>query len=402
MAKAFTTKSIEAMKPGKDRREVPDPSLSGLYLVIQPSGAKSWALRYRFDGKPRKVTLGKLRPEGMDEGTDGFLGLAEARAAAGAALETLHNGRDPGAVKKAEKAEKQTGQNTMRAQIDIFTRRHLSTKRTGRAVRQALDGNLPDDWWGRDVDTIQKKEIVALLDTLVDADKGYTANRLKAYLSRFFSFCEGRGVIDQNPALGIKTGFKEKPRDRPLTDDEVRLFWAATGEEGAPYGTLFRLLLLTGQRRGEVAEMRWQDIGDDGVWHLSETATKNETRFDVPLPPLAMDLIDAMPRLGDYVFTTNGKTPSNSLSKPHGRILARMNELAAPDDVPRWRPHDLRHTCKTGLASLGVPLDVRARVTNHLSDLPPMDRRYNHYDYATEKRDALTAWANHLIRITTP
>lgn len=389
MAKAFTTKSIEAMKPGPSRREVPDPSLSGLYVVIQPSGAKSWALRYRFGGKSRKMTLGRWP----------VMGLADARGAAGKALETLDHERDPGVAKLVEKAEKKTGQNTIRAQVDIFQRRHLSTKRAGRAVRQAIDYNLPAEWWARDVEAIQKREIVALLDQIEDAGKGYTANRLKSYLSRFFSFCEGRGIVNQNPVLGIKTNFKEEPRNRPLTDDEVRLFWAATGEERAPWSTLFRVLLLTGQRRGEVATMRWENLSDDGVWHISEEVSKNETRFDVPLPPLAVDLIEAMPRLGDYVFTTNGKAPSKSLSKPQGRILARMRDLAAPDDVPHWRPHDLRHTVKTGLAALGVPLDVRSRATNHLSDLPPMDRRYNHYGFMKEKREALEAWADKVARL---
>ena len=387
MAKALTTRAVEALKPGTQRREIPDPALTGLYLVLQPSGAKSWAVRYRHAGKPKKLTLGRWP----------IMGLAEARTTASEALEAIDKGHDPAATKRVEKAARLSGKNTVAAQLDNFHRRHLTTIRTGNAVWQSLRLNVLPAWGDREVSDITRRDLVQLLDEIADSGRATTANRVKAYVSKFLGWCEDRGVIEQSPAIGLKLPAKEKARDRPLTRDEIRWLWLACDRDPNPWGPLFKVLLLTGQRRGEVARMRWQDIDTNGVWHLAET--KNGERHDVPLPDAAQKVIGALPRLGEFIFSTNGSTPGLSLSKPTARLAARMEEIAAkeagePVEIPHWRPHDLRHTVKTGLAALGVSLEIRSRATNHLSDIPVMDRRYNHHDFANEKRQALQAWSN--------
>ena len=393
MAKAFTTKGVEALKPDPERRlEIPDPGLTGLYLILQPSGAKSWAVRYRQAGKPKKLTLGKWP----------LMGLANARTAASEALEAIESGHDPAADKRAEKASRISGKNTVAAQLDTFYRRHLSTLKTGEAVMQSLRFNVVPVWGDREVSDITRRDIVLLLDDIVDDGRATTANRVKAYIAKFFGWCEDRGVIEQSPAIGLKLPAKEKARDRPLSHDEIRLLWLPCDQEPHPWGALFRVLLLTGQRRGEVARMQWGDIDADGVWRLS--STKNGERHDVPLPQAAVDLIDALPRLGPFVFSTRGDTPALSLGKPTARLTSRMAEIASEEageavTIPQWRPHDLRHTCKTGLAALGVSLEIRSRATNHLSDIPPMDRRYNHHDFTNEKRQALEAWARFVVEL---
>lgn len=391
VAKALTTKTVAALKPGPKRREIPDPGLIGLYLVIQPSGAKSWAVRYRQSGKPKKLTLGRW----SDDDSAG-LGVKAARSAASEALEAVAKGHDPAAEKRVEKETRLSGQNTVAAQLDTFHRRHLSTLKTGEAVMQSLRHNVLPVWAHREVSDITRRDIVLLLDTIVDDGRDTTANRVKAYIAKFFGWLQDRGVIEQSPAIGLKLPAKEKARDRPLSHDEIRLFWLACDEENNPWGALFKVLLLTGQRRGEVARMRWTDIDSDGIWRLS--STKNDERHDVPLPQAAQDIIDALPRKGSYIFTTNGETPALSLGKPTARIANRMEEMASkeagePVEIPHWRPHDLRHTVKTGLAALGVSLEIRSRATNHLSDIPPMDRRYNHHGFIDEKRRALESWA---------
>lgn len=387
MAKAFTTKSIEAMKPDpENRREVPDPALSGLYLVIQTSGAKSWALRYRYGGKPRKLTLGKVPA----------LSLADARKEATKALGAIERGRDPGIDKKLENAAQRAGDTKVRTLIGEFDKRYLSKLKTRKAVRQSLDHNVTPIIGDMDVKDVTRQDVVRLLERIADAGKGTTANRVKAYLSKFMGWCQDRGVIEQSPMIGLGPISDENRRERPLSLDEVALIWKVCELEPMPYGALFKMLILTGQRRGEVATMKWADVDDSGVWRLS--STKNAQRHDVPLSASAIRLLEALPRIGDYIFTTNGKTPSTSLSKPHARLSAKMVELAG-HDIPHWTPHDIRHTVKTQLAAMGVPLDIRSRLTNHLSDIPVMDRRYNHAAYEQEKRDALNAWANHLATL---
>ncbi|MDO6458042.1 integrase arm-type DNA-binding domain-containing protein [Celeribacter halophilus] len=393
MAKALTTKAVEAMKPTPNKRtEVPDPALSGLYLIIQPSGAKSWALRYRAGNKPKKLTLGKWP----------VMGVADARTAATEAIEAIEKGRDPSAEKKAEKSLRMSGDNTFKSQLETFHKRHLKDLKTGEAVMQSLRFNVLPVWADRDVSDITRRDIVLLLDSIVDDGRSTTANRVKAYLSKFFGWCADRGVIEQSPTIGLKPPAKEKPRDRPFEPEEIRLLWIACEAEANPWGALFKILLLTGQRRGEVARMQWRDIDDNGVWILS--STKNNEKHSVPLPRAAQEIIFNMPRTGPFIFTTNGTAPALSLSKPTKRIAARMIEIASkeagePVEIPHWKPHDLRHTVKTGLADLGFGLDIRSRVMNHISDLPKMDLRYNHHDYDDENRRALEAWAGHVAAI---
>lgn len=380
MATALTHKRAEAIKASAIRQEIPDAAHPGLYLVVQPSGAKSWALRYRFGGKPRKLTLGRF----------GALSVADARKAASDALGAVERGRDPGIDKKLDNAARRAGDTKVRTLIGEFDKRHLSKLKTGKGVRQSLDHNVTPIIGDMDIKDVTRTDVVRLLERIADAGKGTTANRVKAYMSKFLGWCQDRGVIEQSPMIGLKPVADENSRERPLTSEEIALLWNACEAEPVPYGIMFQMLLLTGQRRGEVAGMRWSDIDADGVWRLS--STKNAQRHDVPLPEAALRLLDALPRLGAYVFTTNGKTPSTSLSKPHARIAARMVELAGRD-IAHWTPHDIRHTVKTELAELKVPLDVRSRLTNHLSDIPPMDRRYNHAAYEQEKRDALELWS---------
>lgn len=380
MNKALTHKRAEAIKATAMRQEIPDPAHPGLYLVVQPSGAKSWALRYRFGGKPRKLTLGKLTT----------LSLADARKAASEALGAVERGRDPGVDKKLDKAARRAGDTKVRTLIGEFDKRHLSKLKTGKGVRQSLDHNVTPIIGDMDIKDVTRADVVRLLERIADAGKGTTANRVKAYLSKFLGWCQDRGVIEQSPMIGLKPVADENSRERPLSSEEIGLLWTACETEPAPYGAMFQMLLLTGQRRGEVAGMRWSDIDAEGVWRLS--STKNAQRHDVPLPEAAKRLLDTLPRIGPYVFTTNGNTPSTSLSKPHARIAAKMAELAGRE-ITHWTPHDIRHTVKTELAGLKVPLDVRSRLTNHLSDIPPMDRRYNHAPYEQEKREALELWS---------
>ncbi len=150
MAKALTTKTIEAAKPANSRREIPDPALSGLYLVVQSSGVKSWALRYRYSGKPKKLTLGRWP----------IMGLADARAAASEAREAVERGDDPSAAKKATKAARLEAQLSERDKIktlvEQFGKRHLSTLKSGETVKRELNRHVVVDWRERDVHDVSK------------------------------------------------------------------------------------------------------------------------------------------------------------------------------------------------------------------------------------------------------
>lgn len=395
MAKALTTKAIEAAKPDANRREIPDPALSGLYLVIQPSGVKSWALRYRYAGKPKKLTLGRWP----------VMGLADARATATDAIEAVEHGNDPSAAKKRTKAARMEAQLSERDKIKTlvgqFGKRHLSTLKSGETVKRELNRHVVAVWGERDIHDIAKRDVIDLLDGIADSGRVVTANRVRAYLNKFLSWCVERDIIDQSPAMGVKPVAKEKSRDRVLSDDEIRWLWQACDREGQPWGHLGKMLLLTGQRLGEVVNMTDREVSGD-LWHLSADRTKNGRAHDVPLSEAARDVLGAVERVkGDagYVFTTTGESALQGYHKGRNHIAKRMAEIAGdetgePVEIPHWTFHDLRRTAATGMARLGIPVRVTEAVLNHVSGTAGgIVSVYQRHDYADEKRAALDAWA---------
>lgn len=395
MAKALTTKAIEAAKPDDSRREIPDPALSGLYLVIQPSGVKSWALRYRYAGKPKKLTLGRWP----------VMGLADARAAATDAIEAVEHGNDPSAAKKRTKAARMEAQLSERDKIKTlvgqFGKRHLSTLKSGETVKRELNRHVVAVWGERDIHDIAKRDVIDLLDGIADSGRVVTANRIRAYLNKFLSWCVERDIINQSPAMGVKPAAKEKSRDRVLTDDEIRWFWQACEREGQPWGHLGKMLLLTGQRLGEVVNMTEREVSGD-LWHLSADRTKNGRAHDVPLSEAARDVLGAVERVksdAGYVFTTTGESALQGYHKGRNHIAKRMTEVASdergePVDIPHWTFHDLRRTAATGMARLGIAVRVTEAVLNHVSGTAGgIVSVYQRHDYADEKRAALDAWA---------
>ena len=395
MAKALTTKAIEAAKPGDNRREIPDPALSGLYLVVQPSGVKSWALRYRFAGKPKKLTLGRWR----------VMGLADARAAASDAIEAVELGNDPGAAKKATKAARLEAQLSERDKIKTlvgqYGKRHLSTLKSGHHVKRELERHVVAVWGERDIHDISKRDVIDLLDGIADTGRVVTANRVRAYLGKFLNWCAERDIIDQSPAMGVKPAAKEKSRDRVLSDDEIRWFWRACDDLGQPWGHLGKTLLLTGQRLGEVVGMTDREVNGD-TWHLEADRTKNGRAHDVPLSEAARAVLGAVERVrgaAGYVFTTTGTSPVSGYFKGRNHIAKRMTEIASDEcgeavEIPHWTFHDLRRTAATGMARLGIPVRVTEAVLNHVSGTAGgIVSVYQRHDYADEKRAALDAWA---------
>lgn len=395
MRKAITPKSIEAMKPGPSRREIPDPSLAGLYLVIQPSGAKSWALRYRYAGKPKKLTLGKWP----------VMGLADARGAATVAIEAVELGRDPGAAKKKAKAERIEAQLSERDKIKTlvgdYGKRHLAKLKSGDDVAAQFRRHVLPEWGERDIHEITRRDVIDLLDGIADSGRIATANRVRVYLSHFFNWCVSRDILAISPVHGVKPVGKEASRERVLTDDEIRLFWRACDDLGFPWGPLGQTLLLTGQRLREVAGMTDAEINGD-VWQMAPERTKNGRAHTVPLSGAVSDVLGAVERVKGkpgYVFTTTGETPLSGFYKGRNHIAERMTEIASkeagePVEIPHWTFHDLRRTAATGMARLGIPVRVTEAVLNHVSGTAAgIVSVYQRHDYADEKRTALDAWA---------
>lgn len=403
MATAFTNKTIEAFKPHESRREIPDPALSGLYMVVQPSGAKSWALRYRYAGKPKKLTLGKWP----------ILGLADARTAASEAIGLLEYGSDPSAAKKRAKAKRidavLTGRDTVKVIFERYAKRHLSMLKSGSEVKRRLEVEFLPDFGDCDIGEVTKRNIIEILEEIADSGRGTTANRVRSYLSGFFNWCVARDLISVSPVQGVKKVAKENARTRYLSDDEIRWFWLACERAGYPWSHAGRTLLLTGQRLGEVLGMNDGELFGN-IWKLPADRTKNGRQHDVPLAQAVQDILNDIVRVESrarLVFTTTGNTPVSGHFKARNRLARFMKEIATAErgeavEIERWNLHDLRRTAATNMARLGIPVRVTEAALNHVSGTGGgIVAVYQRHDFADEKRAAMDAWARFVADLVT-
>ena len=385
---ALTAKRIENVKPGDARQEIPDGGCRGLYLIVQPSGRKAWAVRYRFQGKPRKLTL------------DGVGSLAEARKAATNALHELERGNDPAGLKFGAKAAEEkaaaaragdTVDNLAAQFIERHAKKHTRPN-SWRMTQRIFDRIVLPAWRGRIIHDIKRRDVIDLVEGVAEKTP-ILANRVHAALSKFFNWLASRDVIVASPCAGVARPSKEQPRDRILSDEEIKAVWAACDAVGGQGGACVKMLLLTGQRRGEVAGMRRAEIEDD-IWTLPPERVKNNQKHTVPLSRQAMAIIETAPQIVgdvDYVFAGTGNRRLAGFSHLKDHFDARMKLKAS------WTFHDLRRTVASGMAKIGVKLPVIERVLNHKGEsFAGIVGVYQRHDFAAEKRDALQRWANHV------
>jgi integrase len=427
MTKALTARRIETAPAEKSRTEIPDGLLVGLYLVVQPSGAKSFAVRYRHAGQPRKLTLGTFPALNLEAARD--LGAKALRAAA--------EGRDPATEKQAAKfGAKKAIAEEIRGRRDLFENvarefierhamkntRESSWRETARILGFKPDpagqlirvepqkGKPPtvvDLWEGRKVQDITKRDVITLLDTVRDRAP-VMANRNLAAIRKLFNWCLARDVIQISPCSLIEPPAPERSRDRILSDDELRLVWKATETDPSPFGPLVKLLILTGQRLAEVGGMRWDEIDlKNKLWTLPAERVKNGERHEVPLSDAAVEILMAIPRIRTtkgFVFTTTRNAAVSGFSRAKDRLdAAVMASLPKAAKAPEhWTFHDLRRTMASGMARLGIQLPVIEKVLNHSSgSFRGIVGVYQRHSYADEKRQALQAWARFVSDIVT-
>lgn len=335
MTKVLTTAAIEKLKadPNK-RREIPDGRLPGLYLVIQPSGRKSWAVRYRYGDKPRKLTL------------DGFPSLGMAHKLAQEALDTVAQGGDPAAAKvetkRAEKAgvdDRDQFEKVCRQFVERYAApKNRSWKETARTFGLVPDRNnkepgAADDpaafivakdslvakWGSRKIGEIRKRDVIDLLDSIVDRGAPTAANRTLAAVRKLFNWCVSRDMLQISPCAGVKPPAPETSRERVLTDDEIRWLWKAAEGQDYPFGQFAMLLLLTGQRRDEVAGMTVGEVDlAERVWSIPKERAKNNRAHEVALSDAAVTIFESLPKIAGapgYLFTTNGRTHVRGYSR---------------------------------------------------------------------------------------
>ena len=402
----LTAKQVEHMKPDPDRRiEVAAGPPKGLYLVTQPSGAKSWALRYRWHGRTRKLTLGSY-PE---------VGLAGARGDAQAAVEDIEQGIDPAITKKNAKEAEALHHESVANIVEEFLARKVRPEQKSWRETERILKRETKLWSTRSISEVSKPDVLRLLDSIVDRGSSVMACRTRGVLMRFFDWSRHRGYIEQSPMIDVaKPGPDHKNRDRVLKPDELAEVWLAIQGFGYPFGPFLRLLTLTAQRRGEVAAMRWEDVDlKHAMWTLPAEMTKPRRIHDVPLSMAAVDLLNALPRFqnGRFIFTTtSGEKPINGWSKAKAQLDAEILEQRKRDQqrgrkkvegITNWTLHDLRRTAATYMAQAGVPPQVLSALLNHSpGSVQGITSIYNRFRYTDERRMALQNWAEYVLSRT--
>ena len=283
---------------------------------------------------------------------------ADARRAASEALHRVEAGGDPAEEKRARRTAQAPEDMTFAAVARRYLKQQVeknTAASTFRETRRIIDQDVIPVWGRRPIGSIARRDVSALVDAKAEAGAEVQANRVLARLRTLFGWAVGKDLIEVNPCDGLKPPTKERARDRVLSDAEVRAFWKGCDELGWPFAPLFRLLLLTAQRRDEVATMEWSELDlEKRLWSLPREKAKNDQGHDVHLSAQAVAFIKALPRIGvkdGLIFTTNGRTAVSGFSRAKERLDVLMAKAAGHEIAP-WIIHDLRRTATTGMARL--------------------------------------------------
>jgi len=455
MAKVrLTDKYVQSVKakPG-ERLEVFDQDVRGLILRVTPAGRKSWVFRYRTpDGVQRRHALG-IYLDGAagnmeadeDDSKLKVLNLAQARAAARSIINDVGRGRDPSIQRELKiAAEKAQPLKTLEdLKVAYFQAVETGEWRPRDKVKRATTINEDKRLWDKyvvptlahlPIEQVTPAGIKSLLRSIVAEGKGPTSNRLRAVISQVYSFGVAEERIAVNPVSKIKKLAEEKPRTRKLTDAEMSAVWAALTDPtglvkpsdkpgvapapvfvSEPIRIALKLLALTLARRSEVAGMDLSELEldrADAGWIVPGERTKNGKAHFVPLPPTAVALIrralnirltdDSRPNL-IHVFPSPRKKEDVPITP---RALSHaLRDIRLALDLPRLSPHDLRRTAASHMASerLRIPPFIISRLLNHSGEhagaAAVTMEVYALYEFASEKRSALTAWENLLLEV---
>jgi len=368
---------------GKPDHVEPDDEIAGFGFRLRAGGSRKWTFQYKLGTKQRRMTVGSFPA----------MRAESARQIAGELYAKVRLGQDPAGDKLEGRARAaETFEATLKAYLPhARTRQRDSTYKE--TERHLLVYCKP--LHGRQLATIDRRAIAALLNETTAASGAVTSNRVRASLSAFFAWCVRQGLLDANPIVG--TGREiETSRSRTLDDGELKVIWNAL--EDNDYGAIIKLLTLTGQRAGEIALLRWSEVEKDALV-LPPQRTKNKRQHVVPLSEAAREILVAQSRRGgrEFVF---GRSDSgfSGWSKCKHRLDGRICETG--DSLPQWTPHDLRRTCATRMADLGVQPHLVEATLNHVSGHKAgVAGVYNRALYEAEKRQALNLWAEHVLAV---
>jgi integrase len=408
----ITDAKILAMKPphtGQD--EIADQVVRGLRVRIGASGIKTFILRKRVGGRVRNITLGRYGPR---------FGLVDARRKARGLLVDIESGKDP-TVSLATPRKGGATAGTVKALWEQYRDQEVrGKKRTAREIERTFDRYIIPKIGDRLADSITRGDVTALVEGVTFADATRPTPRMgravQQQLSSFYSWAMPKlDRLPANPCRDAGRPAASKARDRYLNEVEIKAFWKACDALGHPFGPGFRLLLLTGQRRGELFDADWSEFQGD-LWTIPAERAKNGITHLVPLPEAAKAILDALPRSegATKLFPARSQKQgaeqevergASGFSKGLARLHREMLTILKADDdkIEQVKPftlHDLRRTMATGMQRIGIALPVVEAALNHVAgSRAGVAGVYQRHHYLEEKRHAMTMWAAEVVRV---
>jgi integrase len=406
----LTDRKIASLKSGNELVEWWDKSTPGFGIRVSPKGKKTWFVMYRSAGLRRRLKFGRY-PE---------ISLEKARIKARKALSDVSEGKDPAQEKKAQEAlikRERLEAKTFAQLAQIYIEEYAKlNKRSWEEDERIIEKLLKPEFGTLNVKEITRSHVRSFLRGMAAKTK-VQANRAHACLRKIFNWAIKEEIVDMegNPASGISSpGGREKPKERNLSDDEIKAVWNKLEQDSTGPKKALQLILLTGQRPGEVVGLPWEELNsNDSLWMLPGSRAKNGLANIVPLSTQALRIIEKQREVlesqrqkrekrGQKTTPSAFLFPCRHLTKDKPMTVFAIDQEAQTISqdlgIPGFTPHDLRRTCSTKLGEMLVPGHLIDRITNH-KPTGITDRVYNKYDYLREKQEALNAWGARLLRI---
>ena len=385
----FTDRQIKSLKPKKTRYEVWEDNGKGFGVRVAPTGRKSFIFLYRFQGTSRRMTFGNY-PE---------TSLADAHAAHAKSRQLLEQGNDPATVEQDAKEESRRSPSIKRLAAEYIGKYAKPRKRSWKEDERILNKDVVPRWGKRKAQDITRRDIILLLDEIVDRGALIQANRTLATIRKMYSFAMGRGILESSPCVAIPAPSKENRRDRVLNETEIKTFWnKLSTAKMEKYTTLaLKLQLITAQRKGEVAGAEWKDFDlKNGWWTIPAEKSKNGFPHRVPLSSLAMETLNELEELtgsSRWLFPS----PRDGQHIAETSVDHAVRENAEHFEVDHFTPHDLRRTAASMMTASGIQRLTVAKVLNHVES--GVTAVYDRHSYDKEKQKGLRSWGRQLEAI---
>ena len=388
--KHLTDKAIKSLKTTLPQEDFIDEGFSRRGVTfgvrVNRTGSKEFFVRYRdLTKRYRRISIGDAS----------VLSLSKAHEKVSELVLKIAQGLDPAYERDAYK-----GAITFADLCAKYLSTHARQKKDGgQEDRRIIEADLLSAWSNHKACDIQRRDVISLLDQIgIQRDAPIMANRTRALISSIFSFAVERELVTTSPCYGLKKKFKEKSKDRFLSDSEIKSIWSHLEKESLETRAALLFILLTAQRPGEVMTAKWSDINEDGVWRLTSEKTKNNRRQIVPLSEGVLAILEDLKRHSEpseYIFRT-----ARSVHIKHRTLQNATARLAAHAEIGDFTPHDLRRTAATLLRKTGTRTETLRKILNHSTG--SVTDIYDHYNEAAEKRAAFGQLWQHLQRLTTP